>query len=304
LLFEFTEEIIYMALTICPECAHEVSSTATACPNCGHPFVRPTVQPRVIVNELPPERDGFPTWGFIPLGILGIVLLFVFLVWMRNSGDDEAQRNINVRIASQQPLNTSRDSTVRTDITPNQVVVPSTSQPSTVVVPPSTSTSSVPSTTTTIPSTETAVAPDKGTVSLEAKVLSKNSTTPQPVRGTRFYLLKKDVETVLNSADIENDTGQSLLTAVGMSIVYPDRYGDISRKAMSAISKNAAYNITTDSSGKASLKDIKPDSYYLFAVTKSGNGFVLWNSPITIQAGQNALVLPPASPTEISSQEE
>jgi len=168
-------------------------------------------------------------------------------------------------------------------------------------LPPSTSTSQ-PSTTTTIPSTETAVAPDKGTVSIEAKVLSRNSTTPQPVRNTRFYLLKKDVESVLDGEDIQNDTGQSLLTALGMSTVYPDRYGDISRKAMSAIGKNAAYNITTDASGKASLKDIKPDTYYLFAVSKSGSGFVLWNSQVTIQAGQNSLVLPPASPTEVTQE--
>ena len=137
---------------------------------------------------------------------------------------------------------------------------------------------------------------------MEAKVLGRNSTTPQPVRGTRFYLLKKDVESVLSDADIENETGQSLLTALGMATVYPDRYGDIRSKAMSAISRNAAYNITTDSSGKASLKDVKPDNYYLFAVTKTGNGFVLWNSPITIQAGQNSLVLPPASPTEITQE--
>lgn len=290
-----------MSLIICPECAHEVASTAAACPNCGHPFVRPTVQPRVIVNELPPERDGFPTWAFIPLGILGIVLLFVFLFWMRNNGDD-AQRNINVRIASQQPINSSRETTVRTDVPPNQVVVPSTSQPGQVVVPPSTITTSQPSTTTTIPSTETALPPDKGTVSLEAKVLSRNSTTPQPVRGTRFYLLKKDVETVLDGANIENDTGQSLLTALGISMVDSARFGDIKTKAMSAIAKNAAYNFTTDASGKASLKDVKPDNYYLFAVTKSGSGFVLWNSPVTIQAGQNALVLPPASPTEVSQE--
>jgi hypothetical protein len=182
--------------------------------------------------------------------------------------------------------------------------VPSTSQPGQVIVPPSTTTTtSQPSTTTTVPSSETVVAPDKGTISLEAKVMNRNSSTPQPVRGTRFYLLKKDVETVLDGADIENDTGQSLLTALGMSMVDSARFGDIKNKAMSAIGKNAAYNFTTDASGKASLKDVKPDSYYLFAVTKSGNGFVLWNSPVTIQAGQNSLVLPPASPTEVTTQE-
>jgi len=293
-----------MSLIICPECNHEVSAAASACPNCAHPFVRPPVQPRVVVQEFVEEDSGFPKWAFIPLGLLGVVLLFVLFAFLRK-GDDEDQRNINVRIAGQPNAgNTTRDTTIRPDSQPNQVVVPPTSQPGQVIVPPTTdtTTTSLPPTTTTIPSTQTELPPDKGTVSLEAKVISRNSTTPQPVRSTRFYLLKKDVESVLDSANIENDTGQSLLTALGMATVYPDRYGDIRSKAMSVIGKNAAYNITTDASGKASLKDVKPDSYYLFAVTKSGNGFVLWNSPITIQAGQNSLVLPPASPTEVTQE--
>jgi len=217
-------------------------------------------------------------------------------------GDDEDQRNINVRIASQQPAsNTSRETTttVRPDSQPNQVVVPSTSQPGQIVVPPSAPPPQQ-TTTTIVPSTETA-APDKGTVSLEAKVLSKNGS-PQPVRGTRFYLLKKDVQSVLDDADIENDTGQSIITAVGLSVTDPARYGAINRQAMSAISKNAAYNATTDSSGKLQLKDVKPDKYYLFAVTKSGNGFALWSSSVTIQTGQNSLILEPVSPTEVTEQ--
>jgi len=290
-----------MSLTICPECAKEVSAAAVACPNCGHPFVRPTVQPRVIVNEFVEEESGFPKWAFIPLGLLGVVLLFVLFAFLRK-GDDEDQRNINVRIASQQPAsNASRETTtaVRPDSPPNQVVVPSTSQPGQIVVPPS---APPPTTTTIVPSTET-IASDKGTVSLEAKVLSKNGS-PQPVRGTRFYLLKKDVQSVLDDADIENDTGQSIVTALGLSVADPARYGAINRQAMSAISKNAAYNATTDSSGKLQLKDVKPDSYYLFAVTKSGNGFAIWNSPapITIQSGLNLLNLEPVSPTEVTVQ--
>lgn len=292
-----------MALTICPECAHEVSSSAAACPNCAHPFARPVVQPRVVVQEFVEEDSGFPKWAFIPLGLLGLTLLFVLFAFLRN-GDDEDQRNINVKIAGQQPVSNSRDTTttVRPDSPPNQVVVPSTSQPGQIVVPPSTSTT-VPSTTTTIPSTETTLPPDKGTVALEAKVLGKNSSAPQAVRGARFYLLKKDAESVLSEADIENETGQgSLINALGLSIVYPDRYGDFSKQAMSAISKNAAYNFTTDPSGKANLKDVKPDNYYLFAVTKSGNGFVLWNQSVTIQAGQNSLILSPASPTEVTQE--
>lgn len=296
-----------MSLITCPECANEVSSSAAACPNCGHPFqARPPVQPRVVVQEFVEEDSGFPKWAFIPLGLLGITLLFVLFAFLRK-GDDEDQRNINIKIAQQaNTANTSRETTVRPDAQPNQVVVPPTSQPNQVVVPPSTTTTttSQPSTTTTIPSADTAVPPppDKGAVSLEAKVLSRNSSTPQPVRGTRFYLLKKDAESVLDGANIENDTGQSLLTALGISMVDSSRFGDIKNKAMSAIGKNAAYNFTTDSSGKASLKDVKPDSYYLFAVTKSGNGYVVWNQSVTIQAGQNSLVLTPASPTEVTQE--
>jgi len=290
-----------MSLIICPECAKEVSAAAAACPNCGHPFVRPTVQPRVIVNEFVEEESGFPKWAFIPLGLLGVVLLFVLFAFLRK-GDDEDQRNINVRIASQQPATgTSRETTtaVRPDSPPNQVVVPPASQPGQIVVPSSAPPPSQ-TTTTTIPSTETVVA-DKGTVSLEAKVLSKSGSL-QPVRGTRFYLLKKDVQSVLDDADIENDTGQSIVTALGLSVADPARYGAINRPAMSAISKNAAYNATTDSSGKLQFKDVKPDSYYLFAVTKSGNGFALWSSSVTIQPGQNSLILEPVRPTEVTEQ--
>ncbi len=292
-----------MSLITCPECAHEVSSTAVACPNCGHPFARPTVPPRVVVQEFVEEDSGFPKWAFIPLGLLGVVLLFVLFAFLRQ-GDDEAQRNINVQIAGKSNGNTVRETTVRPDSQPNQVVVPSSAQPNEVVVPPSTTTTTTttlpPATTTTVPSTETVLPPDKGSVSLEAKVLSRSSTTPQAVRGTRFYLLKKDAEKILEEADIENDTGQSLLTALGISMVDSARFGDIRSKAMSAIGKSAAYNFTTDSSGKASLKDVKPDDYYLFAVTKSGNGYVIWNQSVTIQAGQNSLVLSPASPTEVT----
>ncbi len=284
-----------MSLMICPECAHEVSSSAAACPNCGHPFVRPTVQPKVIVREMPPEREGFPTWAFIPLGILGIVVLFLLVAWMR-SGNDEAQRNINVRIASQTPISSSRETVVRTDSPPNQVVVPSTSQPSTVVVPPSTSTQT---TTTTIPA-ETVVS-DKGSVTLEAKIFNK-SGSPSPVRAEKFYLLDKDLQSILSDADIEDESRQGLVNAFGLSIVYPERYEDVRRKALAAISKHAVYNALTDAGGKANMKDVKPNSYYLFAITKTGSGYAVWNQPVTIQPGQNSLILEPTQPTEIAPQ--
>lgn len=287
-----------MSLIICPECANEVSSSAAACPNCGHPFVRPTVQPKVIIQELPPEREGFPTWAFIPLGLLGAVLLFVLFVFMRNNGD-EAQKNINVRVATQ-PTPVLRETTVRTDAPPNQVIAPSTSQPGQVVAPPPASSSQT--TITTLPSTVTTdTAPDKSTVSLEAKVFGKTGSA-QPVPKEVFYLLDKDLESILNDANIEDESGQGLVNAFGLSVMFPDRYGDVRKKALAEIGKHSKYKVTTDASGKAQMKDVKPDNYYLFAITKTANGFAIWKNSVTIQPGQNALVLEPVSPTEITQE--
>lgn len=292
-----------MALITCPECAHEVSTAANSCPNCGFTFVKPVVQRNVVVAEAPPESDGFPKWIFIPLGILGVVLLFILLAYMRNRDDETAtQRNVNVNIATQQSSANSRDTTTRNTTAPNEIVVP----PSTtgqVVVPPQTSApvSSAPdsstSTTTTTVQPDT-VASTKGTVKLEAKIATKTGGS-QPVRAERFYLLDKDLQSILNEADIDDESGQGLTNAFGLSIVYPNKYGETNKKAMNAISKHIVYRTQTDASGKATIKDIEPDTYYLFGVTKTGNGFVIWSSPVTIQPGENPMILPPASITEI-----
>jgi len=293
-----------MSLITCPECAHEVSTTANACPNCGHTFIKPVVQRNVVVAETPRERDDFPKWIFIPLGILGVVLLFILLAYMRNSDDDEAaQRNIGVNVATQRQANGSLGSTTRTDSPPNeivvppsssggQIVVPDTSAPATTTAPPSSSSQTV----TTIPPSTSAS--DKGIVKLEAKIASKTGSV-QPVKDERFYLLDKDLESILSSADIDDETGQGLTNAFGLSVVSPSKYGETNRKAMNAINKHIVYRTQTDASGKASMKDVKPDTYYLFGVTKTANGFAIWSSPVTIQPGDNSLVLPPVRLTEI-----
>lgn len=298
-----------MALITCPECAHEVSAVAAACPNCGHPFAPPVIHRKVVVAEAP-ERDDFPKWIFIPLGLLGAVLLFALIAFMRNNEDDG--RNINVSVNTQRPAGGGLESE-RVTTTSS---IPS--QSSTVVVPPSQTTSVPPmstttTTTTTAPpatqqtipgapaTTITAPAPDKGTVTLDAKIQT-NSGSVQPVKAERFYLLNKDLESILSEAGIEDETGQGVVNAYGLSVVYPSRYAETNKKAASAIAKHIVYRAQTDASGKASMKDVKPDGYYLYGITKTGTGFAVWSSPVNINAGQNELNLSPARLTEISAQ--
>ncbi len=50
------------------------------------------------------------------------------------------------------------------------------------------------------------------------------------------------------------------------------------------------------------MKNIEPDSYYLFGITKSGKGFAVWSSPVSIRNGENVLNLSPQALTEIQEE--
>ncbi|HQZ96338.1 MAG TPA: zinc ribbon domain-containing protein [Pyrinomonadaceae bacterium] len=277
-----------MSLILCPECGHEVSTTAAACPNCARPLHAPPVVERKVIVAQPLDREGgFPTWALIPIGLLGIVLIFVAYIAFRG-GDDTANTNVNVNVASKRPATDTRTTSTST--------VPSTSVPASAPVPP-------PSQTTTVPGSSTAppVAPaaDKGTVVLNAKATSASGST-QAVKGTRFYLLEEDVETVLRAARVEPIEGNTLAGSLGLAAVFPDRYGDFQRAAMRAIAAKAKYSGTTNGSGGANLAGVDPKGYYLFGIAKIGRGFALWNSPVSVIAGDNMLNLSPQSVTEVS----
>lgn len=281
-----------MSLIICPECSHEVSSEAVACPNCGRPLAAPTpvVQRRVVVTE--PATDDFPKWIFIPIVLIGALLVFAVIAMTRNS-EEEALKTTNVNVAIPQRQTETRETTTRT-VPQTQVEIPSSS--TAVTTPPSSVSQTVP------PATKTEIVnvpPDRGVVEINAKVSTKNGSI-QTVKNEKFYLLDEDLESILNDADLEPIEGQTLTNSLGLAILYPERYGDFRRDALNAINKHVKYNATTDGSGKAAMKDIKPDSYYLFGITKSGSGFAVWSSPITIVEGENKLNLSPASLNEIS----
>ena len=284
-----------MSLIYCPECAKEVSNTAVACPNCGHPLAPPSVERKTIIREAPPvvEKEGFPNWIFIPLAVLGIVVIFLLIVLFRNQ-DDTDRTNVNITAGRTVDV---PETTVRTNQPKTEVVVPS-NPSSDIDLPPSTTTTTAPppSTTTTIPS-ETQVT-TVGTVNLEAKTRDRSGNV-QSVRAEKFYLLDKDLDSILSDADIDPVNGQSLINSFGLSVIYPDRYNDLKKKALNEIEKHIKYDVLTDSSGKAKMDKVKPDSYYLFAIHKTGNGFAVWSSQITINAGENNLNLQPQSPTEV-----
>jgi hypothetical protein len=273
-----------MSLIYCPECGHEVSSAAVACPNCGRPLsaARPVEAAPVVAHV--EKKDRVPNWIFIPLGIIGAVLLIVlFVVWSRNSPDDNS--NIAVNVAARRAAVNSGQSTTIPSTSTN---VPSTTSDQSVTIPGS--------------QTDVSLPPARGTVTIDAKISTPRSNTPQPVKNERFYLLDKDLETILADARLEPIEGQTLTNSFGLSVVYPDRFGDFHRDALRAIKDHIKYAGTTDAAGKAKLGDIEPNSYYLFGVTRSGRGFAIWSSPVSIIAGENALNLSPQMVTDVQTE--
>ena len=290
-----------MALTNCPECGHEVSNEAVACPNCGRPMAAPTpvIKRKVVVAEAPVD-EGFPKWIIAPIVILAVVVIFLLIAITRNN-EDANNRTVNVNLDSRQRSADSQRDVTRTETAPNQVEVPSSS---TTVNPPTSSSSvpSYPSSSTSVPSSSssvTSVPADKGVVVIDAKIATRAGAV-QAVRNEKFYLLNKSLEEILSEADLEPIEGNSLSDSFGLAVMYPDRYGEFHRDAMNAVKKHIKYSVTTGADGKASIKDVKPDSYYLFGITKSRNGFAIWSSPVSIMGGENKLNLQPATINEIS----
>jgi hypothetical protein len=146
--------------------------------------------------------------------------------------------------------------------------------------------------------TEIGSTPTSGRVKIDAKVITQSGST-QAVRNEKFYLLERSVEEILREARIEPIDGNSLADSLGLAVVYPERYGQFRSAAMRAITQSAKYSGTTGSDGSASMSGIEPGAYHIFGITKTGKGFALWSSPISIIAGDNTLNLSPARITEI-----
>jgi hypothetical protein len=288
-----------MSLIYCPECGHEVSNSAVACPNCGRPLATPppVVEKKVVVAR--PHRDsGFRPWMMVPIAALGVLLLIVLYVMFARNGDD-ANSNLRVNV------NTSRPNRGDIDSPRSETTVGSATSPGTIAVPNDSQSVNVPGTQTGITSAPSNISgasvpstPTRGTVVINAKVATRNGQ-PQAVRNEKFYLLDKDLEMILSDADLEPIEGQSLVNSFGLSVMYPDRYGQFHTAALKAIKDHIKYAGTTDGSGKAQLGSVEPNSYYLFGVTKSPRGFAVWSSPVSIIGGENLLNLAPVQLTEI-----
>lgn len=103
-----------MALVKCPECGKEVSDCADACPNCGYGIKKYFTEKRnheIKLNSVrKPEEPQFNYFqvgimtlpGFLGflfnagIGIVAIILFFIFALYTTNNEYDEAMKKYNL----------------------------------------------------------------------------------------------------------------------------------------------------------------------------------------------------------------
>lgn len=282
-----------MPLITCPDCGKDVSTSAEACPNCGHPFkIQPTQN--TVVTPTPTNDNSVPKWIVFPVIILGIILLFLLIYMLSGGNKNAGNENVNVDVTTQRPDSIPTNTT--------QVETAPTVQESSESIPPLTIDTPIDDNQQIIPTdTQTQVVENKGKVELEAKVADKNGKVTT-VNNEKFYLLDKDLESILREANLQGIQNQNLVNSFGLSVLNPDQYKEFNQKALDAINDHIKYNALTSSGGKASLNDVEPKSYYLFGIHKVGNGFAIWNSPVNIKPGQNTLKIEPKRTTEINQE--
>ncbi len=151
-------------------------------------------------------------------------------------------------------------------------------------------------------STPTPIRPSAKTATLnvEAGLVYRSGDT-KPVARADFLLLDKSAATIVKesgvklserSSSTDDGSDKSTMFQFGLALAYPaSNSGDGLATVMALIKQHTIKSFTTDFGGKATVESIPQGDYYVFGFNKSAQGFVIWNVPVTLNAGSNSVVL-------------
>jgi hypothetical protein len=113
-----------------------------------------------------------------------------------------------------------------------------------------------------------------------------------PVANGEFYLLDKDLNTILRSAGIRSDSALDEAHTYAVFKTFPDaEHADFIRKAQAAIESHITARVTSNASGVAQFAIIPAGTYYVFGAVKTRNGLAIWNEFVRMTAGVTAITL-------------
>lgn len=117
----------------------------------------------------------------------------------------------------------------------------------------------------------------------------------QPVASETFYLLDESAETILSNAKMQKfSSGLSFLDNYAFALQgagLTTQYTNYALKATAAIKSHIALEFSTDLSGKVVVDSPKTGKFWIFGIVKTRGGHAIWDYPITIQDGDNKVIL-------------
>jgi hypothetical protein len=113
---------------------------------------------------------------------------------------------------------------------------------------------------------------------------------PNALAGRPYVILRDPYAAALAKGGISVPAGMSPYKYVGSICV--SRTPDC-QKILDAVNVNAASAVRADVNGSGTLPGVPPGTYYLMISTRYNNQPIMWNTPIQLKVGANALTLDP-----------
>jgi hypothetical protein len=120
---------------------------------------------------------------------------------------------------------------------------------------------------------------------------------PNPFAGHPYTLLRNSVADILAKQGIAVPQGSSPYKVLG--VACGNRTPDC-QKILDAVKANAASAIRADANGSATFPGVSPGTYYLMISARYNNQALVWDHPIQLKPGPNALSLDQRNATPIN----
>ncbi len=122
-----------------------------------------------------------------------------------------------------------------------------------------------------------------------------------PIAETEFYLLDKSLVNILKDSKFKPEfldgkqhkpEEKDYLTATAKAFSSEDEESAlIALLIKREISKHKRFEVKTNYSGQADLKELKTGNYYLFGIGKTDDEIFVWHFIVNIKSGSNVIVL-------------
>lgn len=139
---------------------------------------------------------------------------------------------------------------------------------------------------------------NSASIHLEAALVYQNGDV-KPVARTEFLLLDDDLGKILNDAKcpmpyplnlITQDAQLQQVITYGKALLRPEGYTAYLPEAAKALQPHVLQVQKTGFDGKASFTT-EAKTVYLFAVTRTARGYVIWNHKLSVKSGENKVQL-------------